>query len=45
MTMPPWSMLWAPFRCSDVQPSGEITEDWDGSSDRDVVPASVTTEK
>jgi adenine/guanine phosphoribosyltransferase-like PRPP-binding protein len=27
------------------EPSGEITEDWDGSSDRDVVPASVTTEQ
>jgi hypothetical protein len=26
------------------QESGEIIEDWDGSSDRDVVPASVTTE-
>jgi adenine phosphoribosyltransferase len=26
------------------QPSGEIVEDWDGSSDRDAVPASVTTE-
>ncbi|HEX3980144.1 MAG TPA: phosphoribosyltransferase family protein [Acidimicrobiales bacterium] len=25
--------------------SGEIIEDWDGSSDRDVVPASVTPEK
>jgi adenine/guanine phosphoribosyltransferase-like PRPP-binding protein len=25
--------------------SGELIEDWDGSSDRDVVPASVTTEK
>jgi adenine/guanine phosphoribosyltransferase-like PRPP-binding protein len=25
--------------------SGELVEDWDGSSDRDVVPASVTTEK
>jgi adenine/guanine phosphoribosyltransferase-like PRPP-binding protein len=27
------------------QPSGEIIEDWTGSSDRDVVPASVTTEQ
>ncbi|HXQ43455.1 MAG TPA: phosphoribosyltransferase family protein [Acidimicrobiales bacterium] len=25
--------------------SGGIVEDWDGSSDRDIVPASVTTEK
>jgi adenine phosphoribosyltransferase len=27
------------------QRSGELVEDWQGSSDRDVVPASVTTEK
>ena len=27
------------------EPSGEIIEDWDGSSDRDIVPASVTTEQ
>jgi len=25
--------------------SGELVEDWDGSSDRDIVPASVTTEQ
>ena len=25
--------------------SGEIVEDWEGSSDRDIVPASTTTEK
>ena len=25
--------------------SGELVEDWDGSSDRDVLPASVTTEQ
>ena len=27
------------------KPSGEIIEDWDGSSDRDIVPASVTTDE
>jgi adenine phosphoribosyltransferase len=27
------------------QSSGELVEDWDGSSDRDVIPASLSTEK
>jgi adenine phosphoribosyltransferase len=27
------------------EPSGELVEDWDGSSDRDVLPASVSTDQ
>jgi adenine/guanine phosphoribosyltransferase-like PRPP-binding protein len=27
------------------EPGGEIVEDWDGSSDRDILPASLTTDK
>jgi adenine phosphoribosyltransferase len=27
------------------EPAGGIVEDWDGSSDRDILPASATTEK
>ena len=40
-----WSTPSAASPCSGASRSGELVEDWDGSSDRDIVPASVTTEQ